>query len=431
MPRVWISAVEFTDDLTKIMPMLFQLVPPTTAQTTQRRRMAVVILFCALIGSVDFIDGGLVAAETAPAAQPTGVRDFVEYWSASRLLLNGDNPYAPDELLQLQRSVGWDSGAALIMWNPPWTLPFTLPFGLLSFNLGQFAWLCSQLLLVLICTQALAHLYGGRSTSCRIEWCVALSFVPTVFVLIIGQISPLVLAGITGFLVLERRGKWLAAGAMLAVVAIKPHLLYLFWLALFLWICRYRRWQVLFGAVMAFLIVALLPVYFDRHIYRQYFDLYNLPGIVKPFDWPAPTLRNIFPLLFDHSDRWLESLPTLAGLAWLGYYWRKHQAQWQWRETLPVVLLVSVTTSFFAWTYDQVVLLPALIEVTAWLRQTKLPWYRSWAALGYIAINGLHIAMRFWFAEEFVYLWLAPALTLCYVVYRYERRILDVAKLYT
>ena len=401
--------------------MLSPLVPPSTAPTTQRRRMAVVLLCCALVCSAVFINLSIASAQTMNS-QPTGVRDFVEYWSASRLLLNGGNPYAPDQLLQLQRSVGWGSGTALIMWNPPWTLPFTLPFGLLNFNLSQFAWLFSQLLLILICTQALANLYGGASTNCRIEWCVALSFVPTVFVLIIGQISPMVLAGITGFLVLEKKRKSLAAGAMLAVVAIKPHLLYLFWLALLFWICRYRRWQVLLGAAGAFLIVALLPVYFDRHIYGQYLDLYHLEGILKPFDWPAPTLRNIFPLLLDRSDRWLESLPTLAGLAWLGYYWHRHKAQWQWPEALPSVLLVSVTTSFFAWTYDQVVFLPALIEVTAWIRRTKLPWYRSWAALGYVAINGLHIAMRFWFAEEFVYLWLAPALTLCYVVYRYERR---------
>jgi len=429
MRHGWSLALEFAGDLIKIFLMLFQLVAPSTAPTTQRRRMAVVLLCCALVGSAVFINLSIASAQTTPTAQPAGVRDFVEYWSASRLLLNGGNPYAPDELLQLQRSVGWGSDAALIMWNPPWTLPFIVPFGLLGFNLSQFAWLFSQLLLILTCTQALAPLYGGGSTNCRIEWCVALSFVPTVFVLIIGQISPLVLAGVTGFIVLEKKRKSLAAGAMLAAVAIKPHLLYLFWLALFLWICRYRRWQVLLGAVMAFLIVALLPVYFDRFIYRQYFDLYNLQGIVKPFDWPAPTLRNIFPLLLDRSDRWLESLPTLTGLAWLGYYWRKHQAQWQWRETLPLVLLISVTTSFFAWTYDQVVLLPALIEVTAWLRRTKLPWYRSWAALGYIAVNGLHSALRFWFAEEFVYLWLAPALTLCYVVYRYERRTFDAQKL--
>ena len=231
--------------------MLSPLVPPSTAQPNQRRRMAVVLLCCALVSSADFINPCIASAQTMNS-QPTGVRDFVEYWSASRLLLNGGNPYAPDQLLQLQRSVGWGSGAALIMWNPPWTLPFTLPFGLLNFNLSQFAWLFSQLLLILICTQALANLYGGASTNCRIEWCVALSFVPTVFVLIIGQISPMVLAGITGFLVLEKKRKSLAAGAMLAVVAIKPHLLYLFWLALLFWICRYRRWQVLLGAAVHF-----------------------------------------------------------------------------------------------------------------------------------------------------------------------------------
>ncbi|MGZ8464867.1 MAG: hypothetical protein ACXWXT_04935, partial [Candidatus Binatia bacterium] len=77
--------------------------------------MAVVLLCCALVGSADFISLCIASAQTTPTAQPAGVRDFVEYWSASRLLLNGGNPYAPDELLQLQRSVGWDSGAALIM----------------------------------------------------------------------------------------------------------------------------------------------------------------------------------------------------------------------------------------------------------------------------------------------------------------------------
>jgi len=123
MRRGWSLALEFAGDLRKIFLMLFQLVAPSTAPTTQRRRLAVVILCCALVGSVDFIHVWVASAQTAPTARPAGVRDFVEYWSASRLLLNGGNPYAPDELLQLQRSVGWGSGTALIMWNPPWTLP--------------------------------------------------------------------------------------------------------------------------------------------------------------------------------------------------------------------------------------------------------------------------------------------------------------------
>jgi hypothetical protein len=394
------------------------------ARLTKRWRTALFILCFTLVNAVLFnlVSASITSAQMVAKADESGVRDFVEYWSASRLLFDGRNPYSPNELLKLQRSVGWPGSTALIMWNPPWTFPLTLPFGMLSYSLGQMAWLLVQLLLILVCTNLLARLYGNSSATCRIEWGVALSFVPTVFVLIIGQISPMVLAGITGFLVLESKGKWLAAGAALAVVSIKPHLLYLFWLALCLWICREGRWRIALGALMSFLLVALVPLYFDRDIYGQYFELYKLEGILQPFDQATPTLRNIFPLLFGRSDRWLQSLPTVIGFAWLIYYWRRNRARWQWSEELPLILLVSVTTSFFAWTYDYVVFLPALIEVTAWIKQTKLPWYRSWAALCYLTINIVHAVMRFWFAEEFGYVWLAPALLLSYIVYRFEKQ---------
>ena len=96
---------------------------------------------------------------------------------------------------------------------------------------------------------------------------------------------------------------------------------------------------------------------------------------------------------------------------------------------MPLVLAVSVTTSFFAWTYDYVVILPALIEVAAWIKRTRLPWYRSWAVLSYLAINTVHAVMRFWHAEEFSYVWLAPALMLSYIVYRYEKQTKTVAPL--
>lgn len=87
-----------------------------------------------------------------------------------------------------------------------------------------------------------------------------------------------------------------------------------------------------------------------------------------------------------------------------------------------MVLLVLVTTSFSTWTNDHVMLLPALIEVTAWVKRTRLPWYSSWAVLGYFAINGVHAVIRFWLAEAFGYSWLAPALLLCYIVYRFEKQ---------
>ena len=62
--------------------------------------------------------------------------DFVQYWSASRLNRGGGNPYDANQLLVLQRSVGWDEELALMMWNPPWAIPLVTPFGWLPYDLA-------------------------------------------------------------------------------------------------------------------------------------------------------------------------------------------------------------------------------------------------------------------------------------------------------
>jgi len=66
--------------------------------------------------------------------------DFLEYWASARLLLDGKNPYSPEEQLALQRSVISNTQQPLMMWNPPWTLFFIMPFGLLSFFLAHALW---------------------------------------------------------------------------------------------------------------------------------------------------------------------------------------------------------------------------------------------------------------------------------------------------
>jgi hypothetical protein len=52
--------------------------------------------------------------------------DYVEYWAAGRLNLNGSNPYAADQLLPLERAAGRKT-EVLLMWNPPWTLALAMP----------------------------------------------------------------------------------------------------------------------------------------------------------------------------------------------------------------------------------------------------------------------------------------------------------------
>src|SRR5436190_21596731 len=71
--------------------------------------------------------------------------DFVEYWAAAKLTLDGKNPYDPALLLPLQKAAGRDTDEAIMMWNPPWSLTAVLPVGLISPRLAQLLWLAGGL----------------------------------------------------------------------------------------------------------------------------------------------------------------------------------------------------------------------------------------------------------------------------------------------
>src|SRR5688572_25535291 len=71
--------------------------------------------------------------------------DFVEYWAAAKLTLDGQNPYAAELLLPLQQAAGRDTSEAIMMWNPPWALPVVLPLGLLGAREAQLLWMLLHL----------------------------------------------------------------------------------------------------------------------------------------------------------------------------------------------------------------------------------------------------------------------------------------------
>ncbi len=384
-----------------------------------------IYLYCPvilLVGLLGLMGAGQVFAQGAEIPKQAGIRDFVEYWAAARLLANGGNPYSPDELLTIQRSVGWGGAAPLVMWNPPWSFVFTLPFGLFDFTVSQFFWLLFHVCLILISARQLWRLYGGSAQGSRLSWVLALTFVPAVFVLIIGQITPLVLAGLTAFLHSERKRNSMVMGAALVILSIKPHVLYLFWIFFFLWILDQGSWRLVLGALLPGVVAVLLPLLFNSNVYSEYFTLYGIADVRKPLEWPAPTLRNSLAILLGFDNRWLELTPTVIAVIWALYYWRRHKDAWSWLDQLPLISVVSVVSSIFIWTYDQVVLLPAILEGAVWVRQRPRSWLRSWTARVYIMINVAHLLLRFSLAEELWYSWLAPAFLANYLLFCWERR---------
>ena len=126
---------------------------------------------------------GLALWLAAGWERPVAVNDFVEYWAASRQLLAGENPYAPAQMLDRERTAGFTGAPPLMMRNPPWVFPFTLPFGALPFALGQRLWFGLGMVSVLISIQLLWRLYASEKLHYRLIWLTTATFLPVETVL--------------------------------------------------------------------------------------------------------------------------------------------------------------------------------------------------------------------------------------------------------
>ena len=80
--------------------------------------------------------------------------DFIEYWSAAKLTLDGQNPYDANLLLPLQQANGRTTDEAVMMWNPPWSLAVVLPLGLIPAREAQLLWLLVNFAAIVYCGDA-------------------------------------------------------------------------------------------------------------------------------------------------------------------------------------------------------------------------------------------------------------------------------------
>lgn len=336
--------------------------------------------------------------------------DFIEYWAAAKLTLNGENPYDAKLLLPLQQANGRDTDKAVMMWNPPWSLPAVLPLGLVPAREAQLVWLAVNFAAIILCGDRLWLLLGGARERRWAGWAVALTALPALFALQSGQITPLLLLGVVLFLEFERRGWHFAAGAATVLIAIKPHLAYLVWVAILCEALVRGRWRIVLGGAITGLIASAIPLLFNADVWRQYVDaLANR----TPEEWLMPTIGSLLRLVFGDGLFGLQFVPVLAGLAWFARYWKRHETKWVWVEQLPLLLLVSfLTAPYGAWPFDMVLLLPAAM----WLVLRVEAPARAPLIAGLIAVNVVCLVLNVLRISSFSFIWVAPAMLLLYIL---------------
>lgn len=296
---------------------------------------------------------------------PNWSLDYQQYWGAARVLVAGGNPYDAVTLTKMEATTGIWIGLPVRLWNPPYTLMLALPFAALPFDLAALAWLATSALVVMVCGAALWRLFAPHGD--RRYWLgmiMAIAYLPTLQTLEMGQISVWLLAGITGFLVALRARRDTLAGAALILLAIKPHVSFLFLLAIAWWIVREHRWRVLLGASATLAVACTLVGLISPAVFGQY--LRAAAGL--PLYWRTATLGTWLRTIFGFELYWLQLLPSVLGVIILAVWITRHREAWDWPWLLPVLLLGSTIFAAYGWSYDTMILLPVVIILISRLR---------------------------------------------------------------
>ena len=194
---------------------------------------------------------------------------------------------------------------------------------------------------------------------------LALSFGPAIWLIKIGQLSALPLLGITLFGWAVRRQRYYAAGGSLMLVTFKPHLVLPLLLVIFAWSLYQKKYAVIGGTAIAIGAFSLVAMALDRHVFSQYLAMLTAVSHGHPFfqslgGW----------IEYATGSRLLGLMPTVVGIGFALLWWWRRRRDWTPLEFVPVMLLISIATAYYAYLYDHVLLLLPIIFLLRNGRQT-------------------------------------------------------------
>ena len=180
--------------------------------------------------------------------------DYIQFWSASNILLDGGDPYDPQLQTAYNAAAGWDKNqqglgryAFLPYYYPPWLALALSPLVPLGYAGAKLVWLALLIECVIATAYLLRNSVPGMNPLATMIVC--LGFGVWWVTLPIGQTAPLVvLLLVAGWRLLDAAHDR-AAGVVLAWTTIKPQLTICVLAVFIVWAIRQRRWRVLQGLV--------------------------------------------------------------------------------------------------------------------------------------------------------------------------------------
>lgn len=362
-------------------------------------------LFIATVCGVTFTLIGIYLLAAPMTKQIAGARDFVVYWATGQRLVNHANPYDQPAMAGIEHAAGLPAASpGLLMRNPPWGLPLALPLGLLDVRIALFLWSPILLGCLALSVRMIREMYCRKQN--YLHW-LGLSFAPAISCLIAGQLSMFALMGLVLFLRWHRERPFLA-GTSLWFCLLKPHLFLPFGVVLALWLVVSGSYRVLAGAAASIAASCAFVWWIDPEAWAQYAQMLHVSGIEREF---IPCISVALHLWISPQIVWLQYLPSAAACVWaVAYFWpRRHT--WDWMRNGSPLMMVSILLAPYCWLFDQVLLIPALIDGAYRTR--------SRALLALLAAASLVMEIGWMCGVKLpspLYLWSAPAWLAWYLV---------------
>lgn len=345
--------------------------------------------------------------------------DFVGYWAAAKLFLEGRNPYDPTLLMNLQVGVGTSFTSPMMIWNPPVIFTLIWPLGLLDLEAAKNLWTIINVFFIFISLKCLRSTYSQSNTTDFVAWFSLLCFQPIHEVFRLGQLSLMLIASFLLALLCFSKNRRFLGGMILAFQLIKPHLVFLVFLAILFDTYRNKNLKIINGFAFGLISLLSLVLYKSPDIFSQWLNISG--GVV---DWKSATWTTLLRTELSEPGTiisWpLYVVPLTGVLAYVIF--EKLKQNVPFIEKLQIALLLSVIFSPYGWFFDFVMLLPIQVycATTAVALNNRSP--RLILLLSLITINFGTEFVAIFFPYQHHFFWYPTVLGFLYVLTkRFER----------
>ena len=320
---------------------------------------------------------GMLLAVFVPYQNPEWGRiDLLPYWSASKTMLSGGNPYDPNDLYSQQSAIRSDLKRISDVdpaWGPPWTLLLLSPLTWLDFEIAYRLWIFLNVIFVALALYLLWDMSfkppDGKGLI--LTFGVGFLFGNTIRLIELGQYTSIMLIALVLYIWLIDREHYVLAGAALLFLMIKPQLTYLAIAVIIIWAFRNRNWKVFVGFIGSGLsLLVLLWLVFPNWLSEYFHLIISIPN---------------FRIYYTTLGSFAESIFGFSALKYIGllliplaYPLSKYVGRAGRLTTLNLALLISIPLAPYGFAFDHILLLPAVVQLVSWIWNKELPVSFTW-----------------------------------------------------